>query len=131
MSAGRAVDSFANRQASRHVARPGAPAQHGLGRRRPADALSRGADRHLSHSFEKLRRGDLCASLIVRVVTIATTNVHVQTQPKRIEIQFPTMLAASAFIGVTNHGVTAWGPDANVLQDPPFRPTPPPFLQTS
>jgi len=65
------------------------------------------------------------------VGTIATTNVHVQTQPKRIEIQFPTMLAASAFIGVTNHGVTVWGRDANDLQDALVRHEATPFVETA
>src|SRR5947207_2317015 len=105
------------RQTSRHVARPGAPAQHGLGGRGPANALSRCADRHLSHPFKKLRRDRLCATLIVRFVTTAPTNVHMHTESKRIEVQFPAIPAAHALISITNRGITAWDRKARDLQD--------------
>ncbi len=41
------------------------------------------------------------------------------------------MLAASAFIGVTNHGVTVWGRDANDLQDALVRHEATPFVETA
>src|SRR6266404_5279861 len=69
--------------------------------------------------FEKLRRDRLCATLIVRFVTAAATNVHMQTGSKRIEVQFPAIPSANGLISITNQGVRAW-------ESPRLRPPPRP-----
>jgi hypothetical protein len=55
--------------------------------------------------------------VIVRFATTAATNVHMQTESKRIEVQFPANPAANALIRITNQGVTVWERNAGDLQD--------------
>jgi len=43
--------------------------------------------------------------------------VHIQTESKRIKLQFPAIPAANALISITNQGVTVRERNARDLQD--------------